>query len=737
MGGKVHFGIYELDRDAMELRKQGVLIRLQEQPFRVLASLVDRPGEIVTREELQDRIWDKETFVDFEQSLNKAVNRLREALNDDAARPRYVETIPRRGYRFVAPVTSGSPSESGKPHTFRNAELALERRKTRSRRSITALVVIAIGVIMAGLWRSWQHKSTTSPPRHVTSAAFCCPTLSRDGKLLAYVSGVEGGVPHIWVQQSSGSEAILRVTDGPDADAFPDFSPDGAHIVFWSSRGGGGIYVAPTFGGDAKLVTKAKFEAIPRFSPKGDVIIYWDDFKAVSISTNTGERKELAFNQDFVVKAPRVIWSPDGDKVLFYGMNKRDPQQQSAYWSVPVISTEARRLVLPTIDQIEGDSISDWARDEKGNEWIIYFASKQPLWKLLRVRVSSEGQIFDEPQQLGSGTGLINWGGSLSTDGKLTYLTYGHTNSIYEVAFSREGRKLDPVFQIPLPPGRDYRSPSASRDGRWMAYEVSGADNSRSVLLRDLTNGEEKVLDEKGSHFHGDVAISPDGSKVIVAGECNQNAWREAPNPCGFLLTENGATRVKICESCTARGFSSDGSSVLIQKYHRAESDKRPPSIVKINLTTGTETDFLSASDASLYHAFFSWDDHWVIFKKVLSEKSQLLMTRVRNGVRGKEAEWIAITDGNHSDDKPQFSPDGNTVYFTSTRDGYLCIWAQRLDPMTKHPVGPPFTFEHFHNSTGSAGVNNQTLSDFSVAGDKMLINLPQVHTDIWMSQVE
>src|SRR5215470_9822964 len=101
---KIRFGVYELDRDAMELRKHGVPIRMQEQPFRVLATLVERPGEIVTREELRERIWGKDTFVDFEQSLNKAVNRVREALNDDAARPQYVETIPRRGYRFVAPV---------------------------------------------------------------------------------------------------------------------------------------------------------------------------------------------------------------------------------------------------------------------------------------------------------------------------------------------------------------------------------------------------------------------------------------------------------------------------------------------------------------------------------------------------------------------------------------------------------------------------------------------------------
>src|ERR1700733_9107694 len=111
MSGKIRFGRYELDRDAMELRKDGVLVRLQVQPLRVLAMLTERPGETITREQLQERIWGN-TFVDFDQSLNKAVNRVREALNDNAGTPHYVETVPRRGYRFIAPVAMAPQAEA-------------------------------------------------------------------------------------------------------------------------------------------------------------------------------------------------------------------------------------------------------------------------------------------------------------------------------------------------------------------------------------------------------------------------------------------------------------------------------------------------------------------------------------------------------------------------------------------------------------------------------------------------
>ena len=109
-GRLIRFGVFEADLAAAELRKSGVRIRLQEQPFQVLAYLLDHPGEVVTREELRQKLWPADTFVDFDHSLNTAVNKLREALGDSAASPRYVETLARRGYRFVAPVQAAEAS---------------------------------------------------------------------------------------------------------------------------------------------------------------------------------------------------------------------------------------------------------------------------------------------------------------------------------------------------------------------------------------------------------------------------------------------------------------------------------------------------------------------------------------------------------------------------------------------------------------------------------------------------
>jgi cholera toxin transcriptional activator len=98
------FGLFELDLSAGELRRGGVKLRLQGQPFHVLALLLERAGDVVTREELQQKLWPSDTFVDFDHSLNTAINKVREALGDSASSPRYVETLARRGYRFIAPV---------------------------------------------------------------------------------------------------------------------------------------------------------------------------------------------------------------------------------------------------------------------------------------------------------------------------------------------------------------------------------------------------------------------------------------------------------------------------------------------------------------------------------------------------------------------------------------------------------------------------------------------------------
>src|SRR6267142_2415310 len=138
----LRFGVFEVDLRAGELRKQGKRIKLQEQPFQVLAVLLQRPGEVVTREELRSQNWPPDTFVDFDNSLNTAINKLREAMGDSADNPRFIETLPRRGYRFIAPVTGGDRTTRG---TAAGASAAAPPR-IRKLVAAVAVFVLAVGI---------------------------------------------------------------------------------------------------------------------------------------------------------------------------------------------------------------------------------------------------------------------------------------------------------------------------------------------------------------------------------------------------------------------------------------------------------------------------------------------------------------------------------------------------------------------------------------------------------------
>src|SRR5215467_14584007 len=143
VGAKKRFGVFEFDPLARELTKHGVSLKVQDQPLQILFALLEQPGRIVTREELQRRLWPDGTFVDFEQSLNKAVNKLREALGDSASHPLYIETVARRGYRFLAPVEGDRVVEPIAKTTAPHRQ---------ARRWLLLGAVIIVSVLATGLW---------------------------------------------------------------------------------------------------------------------------------------------------------------------------------------------------------------------------------------------------------------------------------------------------------------------------------------------------------------------------------------------------------------------------------------------------------------------------------------------------------------------------------------------------------------------------------------------------------
>src|SRR6266849_8440378 len=139
----LRFGLFEVDVRAGELRKQGVRIKLQDQPFHVLTATLRQPGKVVTRDELRAQIWPDDTFVDFDNSLNTSINKVREALADSADNPQFIETLPRRGYRFIALVT-------GVDGTTRGTSPGVSAAAPRSRKIVVTVAVVVLTAGIAG-----------------------------------------------------------------------------------------------------------------------------------------------------------------------------------------------------------------------------------------------------------------------------------------------------------------------------------------------------------------------------------------------------------------------------------------------------------------------------------------------------------------------------------------------------------------------------------------------------------
>ena len=235
------FGVFEVYLRPGELRKQGKRIKLQEQPFQVLTVLLRHPGEVVTREELRKQIWPQDTFVDFDNSLNTAINKLREALGDSADNPRFIETLPRRGYRFLAPV-SGDLRESP-PGVFRSEEVRVDATGGRVLNSAQGMIhnatlALPLGLLVAlvaGMF--WWLSSKSAKQTMYFPAPMFAPaqdvTVAPNGHTIAVVAYLESARKNvIWIYELGSSNA--KSLAGTEGAAYPSWSPDSQSLAFFT-----------------------------------------------------------------------------------------------------------------------------------------------------------------------------------------------------------------------------------------------------------------------------------------------------------------------------------------------------------------------------------------------------------------------------------------------------------------------------------------------------------------------
>jgi Tol biopolymer transport system component/DNA-binding winged helix-turn-helix (wHTH) protein len=472
----IRFGAFEVDLAAAELRKNGLKVKLQDHPFRALVLLLERSGEVVSREEFRERLWPADTFVEFDHALNTAINKIRAALEDSADHPRFIETLPRRGYRFVFPVATDSAAAVGLEGAgSMRAEVVPPSGLPRSRRAVwyagagAVLVVLAAAAVYAPRFlRSLaSERDAALRPVPLTSLAGDehSPTFSPDGSQFAFCwDKQQAGNYDIYVQVIGTGEP-LRITQDPADEITPAWSPDGRQIAF-----------------------------IRVFPARQELLV---------IAPLGGVQRKIAEFSDLDPWA--LAWWPDSKSLVI--AERESPDQKLGLYRLFLDSGTKQRLTSPP-SAAEDDRFQAVSPDGKTLAFTRGTTARNQLYLL-----SLEG---GEPRQLTSygGTRMI-FGVAWTADGsELVYSLVNESNvgSFWRMAVDGSEPRLLPNLSL----GRACGRPSISRQGEKLAFETTPVLDS-NVWIYDLPRSERTSPPRRltdSTRIDATPRISPDGTRI-------------------------------------------------------------------------------------------------------------------------------------------------------------------------------------------------------------------------------
>jgi len=672
----VRFGDFELDLRTGELRTNGHHIVLQEKPFQILIALLERPGEMVTRDELIKRLWPAGTFVDFNLGLNKAVNRLREALEDTADQPRFIETFPKRGYRFMVPVSKNgtgpalasatSPTHASSDYRQENGGQAVTRfpaspsaelRREKTYQRWAAVAAVAVALALAG---GYAMRSRTGRNRRPNLEKFQVTKLTDSGKVeLAAISGDgryvcyslrDRGGSGLWLHQvATHSDVQILPADAIGFEGLT-FSPDGNHIYYVradkNDPGFRYLYVIPVLGGSSRLLIK-NIDSPVGFSRDGRQFVYTRGIPTsnstdvrIANSDGSGDRLLARIENTFPGFQPGATWSPDGRTVtvslrLYAGRHSyildtvsvADGSVRELYSSSGAIG---RPLWLP-----EGDTLLLVMNDQnqRGQLWTISYSNAEVR------RVTNDLTDYDTRADL-------------TRDGRTMVVIANHPTSDVWIAPAAYLSQAHQITSAALPLFRVVEAP----DGHLLATSMDGklwslqADGSRRTLFTDLL-----VTD-----FQGDPA--PCGRFIVFASgrAATTELVRVAANGADATLLVRGDLNSFVCTP--------DGKYVFYDDLHR---------IFRIPVEGGVSVQIAQVLGENIGGRLsISPDGNFLAYpyeEDTPAPAVKLAIIPAEGGPPTKVLTALGVVWG------LLWSPDGKSLQYSFSQNGAYNIWEQRL----------------------------------------------------------
>ncbi|HKF02600.1 MAG TPA: winged helix-turn-helix domain-containing protein [Candidatus Sulfotelmatobacter sp.] len=724
----MRFGTYEVDLRLGELRKNGKRVKLTGQPFQILVILLEHSGDLVTREQLQQRLWPSDTFVDFDSGLNAAINRVREALGDSAENPRFVETLPRRGYRFIAAIKIDSrPTTATLPAAESNvsptqtitrqgalpASEASERRPLSRRLLLGGVFMLTVVAVAVALLSRLSRRSSgwgfqaMKLSRVTQSGNAINVAISPDGRYAVYVLR-EGEKQSLNVRQvATGSDVQILPPDEVVIWSLT-FSPDANYIDFVRGEKPDftdtHLYRMPVLGGTPYLAMQGGIDFGSSYSPDGRQFAFLRVANSGPGTVDVLIAKADGSNQRVVASRPYrdadigLAWSPDGKKVAFT-TSEATKKLRSSLWAISIADGSVREIYA-TPDTIgrprwvpDGSGllapIGNAGQAFRGQLWFISYPKGEAHrltndlmdYQLCCLDLTPDGKTLVDTE--------------LSTVSDLWLAPGGNTARAKQITtkeFAVGGFSWMP----------DGRIIFASQDGN--LYVVNQDGSGRTRLTPDDSS-------------NWDPSVCGDGRYIVYAAyrEQKRGIWR---------MSADGSNPIRIADETFAirPQCSPDGKWVV---YVRGPSwtpvkvpitGAKPPEVLAQDFENGFGNPLRISPDGKriMYLASPQPPQN---ASSASANSYQLKVIPSDGGPALYKFDWPASASA------PLWAPAGDAVEYALTRSGVTNIWRQKLSggppkQITNFGSGQIFGFAWSHDGRQLALTRGSESSDVILISD-------------------